>query len=474
MLSMVRCENKRRQATVALDEECKKWVHDVDADTFKSRIEAEIGRVISEFKENTIGYDEEIRQESAKKLEADIWPKLEEPYEKFVRAVYDSVTQTFSSSLDTFMPAKGEMPQLGCSSRINEFLDAAKKDFRSRAEALLPSNSPWNLYEKLTSLEQDLRRDEITLKKQLATHAQATCERKLQEWLSRRLVPLLDEAAPEMWAQVRKARDGAVKLFADELKRTLDDIGIPDRDENASYGMMQSFADRLTNDKFIDKAQEASLAKKIFEKFDMAFNRGRSRVWRLWDSPDQDIVKARALGSLVLEMFSASQLYEDGSWPAGQAKIAYIDEARKEGLAQDFEARAQQELCWAQVTRSNSSTHSSVIVAALVLVLGWNEILWLICNPIQLILIIMAICGGGVYYFLNRVGDWQQLVAFVLKIIMQLMNPPAGPSEPSSATSANTAGADPLAHAAHLAGPPGREKRPSTAPAAGSSRATPS
>ena len=471
---MVRCENKRRQATAALDEESKKWVEDVDASSFKTRIETEIGRVLAEFKESTVGYDEEIRQESAKKLEADIWPKLEEPYEGYVRSVYERVAQSFSTSLDTLMPAKGEMPQPGCSSRIVELLDKAKLEFREKAEALLPSNAPWNLYDKSIAFEQDLRRDELALKKQLASHVQSTCERKLQEWLSRRLVPLLDESAPEMWIQVRKARDGAVKLFADELKRALDDIGISDRDEGAAHGMMRTFADRLINDKFIDKANEASLAKKIFEKFDAAFNRGRSRVWRLWDSPDQEIVKARALGALVLEMFSASQLYEDGAWPEGQAKIAYIDEARKEGLAQDFEARTQQELCWAQVTRSNSSTHGSVIVTVLVLVLGWNEILWLICNPIQLILIIMAVCGGGVYYFLNRVGDWQQLVALVLKMIMQLMNPPSGPAPPYDGTSTNSTAADPLAHAAHLAGPPGREKRPTSAPVTTSSRATPS
>lgn len=56
---------------------------------------------------------------------------------------------------------------------------------------------------------------------------------------------------------------------------------------------------------------------------------------------------------------------------------------------------------FAQVCRASSSTHSSLIVGGLVLILGWNEIVWLIYNPLYLILLIATSAGGGVYYFLN-------------------------------------------------------------------------
>lgn len=35
------------------------------------------------------------------------------------------------------------------------------------------------------------------------------------------------------------------------------------------------------------------------------------------------------------------------------------------------------------------------------MVLGWNEIVWLIYNPLYFLLLIIACGGGGAYYFLQ-------------------------------------------------------------------------
>jgi hypothetical protein len=475
MLSMVRCDNKRRIMLKAVEQKSKEWVEKVDEKTFKKYIEEEVGRVQAEFHESTTGYEEEVREEATKKLESDIWPLLQETHETFVRSCRDGVEKRFSSSLDALLPKEGSLPQTGFSSKVKDLVEAAMREFKTGAEALVPRGAPWRdrLYEKdglVDILQQHLRREEETAKKQLAAQVKATCQQTLKEKLSRALVPLLDESAPSMWINVRRVHEREIEAASTRIISILKDIGMwSAAEEEVSTKAMRSFAGVLVNDKFADKAQEASLADKIFAKFDTAFNRGRGRVWRLWDSPDQEVIKARELGFLVLDMFSASQLYEDGTWPPGQTKIAYIDEARKESLASEFEARVQQELVWAQVTRANSSTHSSVIIAALVVVLGWNEILWLITNPLYFILFVMAAGGSCVYYFLQRVGDWQQLVALALKTLMNILSP-APPPPYTAATSSNSTAADPLAHAAHLAGPPGRERRPMTVPAKSSAR----
>jgi protein SEY1 len=458
-----------------VEERSKEWVQKVDEKTFKKHIEEEVGRVQAEFQESTTGYEEEVRAEATKKLESDIWPLLQDTHENFVRSCRDRVEKNFATSLDALLPEEGGLPQSGFASKLKEVMEGAMRDFKSGAEALVPRGAPWRdrLYEKdglVDMLQQHLRREEDTAKKQLAAQVKATCQQTLKEKLSRALVPLLDESAPSMWVNVRRVHEREIEAASTRIVTILKDIGMWSKaDEEASTKAMRTFAGVLVNDKFADKAQEASLADKILAKFDAAFNRGRSRVWRLWDSPDQEVIKARELGLLVLDMFSASQLYEDGAWPQGQSRIAYIDETRKDSLASEFEARVHQELVWAQVTRANSSTHSSVIIAALVMVLGWNEILWLITNPIYFILFVMAAGGSAVYYFLQRVGDWQQLVALALKTLMNILSP--APPPPYSATNSTTpTAADPLAHAAHLAGPPGRERRPMTAPIKGNTR----
>lgn len=233
---------------------------------------------------------------------------------------------------------------------------------------------------------------------------------------------------------------------------------------------LRDYADVLVNDKVSDKASEASLLDKAFSKFDLSFNRGKTRVWRLWDSPDVEFDKAKMLGLSTLEMFASSQLYEEGDWPKGPSaapqKPRYIEEDRMEKLTAEFESKARPELAWAQVCRASSSTHSSLIVGGLVLVLGWNEIVWLIYNPLYLILLIATSVGGGVYYFLNRVGDSNQLIGMIITQFTGVMNVPsaqggAGGSYPG------------LAHAKHLDGPSGREKRPMSAPVKSTASSTP-
>ena len=463
---MVRCDNKRRDAIKAVTIDSKKWVENVDENEFKQVIEEAVDRVVAEFKENTIGYEEDVREEAVLKLEGEIWQMLEETYERFMKGVRERVETSYLTSLNELIPAEGIMPEVGLSSLFKERHESAVQLFTKSAGALLPSKSPWKirLFEKMNELDQFLRREEAIFKRQLLGNVKSTIQLTLKENLSRLLVPLLDKAAPDMWAEIRAAHKNAIEGAVDRMKAFLVDVGMnSEQEESASFAAMRAYADVLVNDKFADRAQGAALAERIFNKFDVAFNRGKSRVWRLWDNPDHEVVKARALGHLVLDMFSESQLYDDGAWPVGQSKVLYIDPDRKAVLAADFEALVHQELVWAQVTRANSSTHSTVIISALVLVLGWNEILWLICNPIQMILIVMCIVGGGIYYYLQRIGDWQQLVAFVLQTVVRLVNPPSPPNS-TPLNPANSVDSDPLAHAAHLAGPAGREKRPNTAP----------
>ncbi|KAJ1482727.1 hypothetical protein T484DRAFT_1803048 [Baffinella frigidus] len=123
--------------------------------------------------------------------------------------------------------------------------------------------------------------------------------------------------------------------------------------------------------------------------------------------------------------FSVSQLYAEDEWPKGLepaefideerqalalhflSAAEFIDEERQASLAAHFEERARPELHWAEVSKASSSTHTTLLVAAGMLILGWNEIMWLLNHPFYLLLLLASLGAGAVYYLLNFVADWQ-------------------------------------------------------------------
>lgn len=87
-------------------------------------------------------------------------------------------------------------------------------------------------------------------------------------------------------------RSACVGEASDKIKAILEDVGMWNEADGAKCrASLRDYADVLVNDKVSDKASEASLLDKAFSKFDLSFNRGKTRVWRLWDSPDVEFDK---------------------------------------------------------------------------------------------------------------------------------------------------------------------------------------
>mmetsp|Transcript_47841 Transcript_47841/g.116488 ORF Transcript_47841/g.116488 Transcript_47841/m.116488 type:complete len:771 (+) Transcript_47841:208-2520(+) len=467
MLSMVRCEQIRKERLGLFQKGVNGWLGDLTSDTFKETAGKQVTALVDKFLHDTSGYDATVSHEASEKLLKEVWPLLQDAHDGFVREAREEAERKFSGDLSVMVPDEGEMPQTGFSARVEGLAEESRDSFRAAVAKLTPQGAPWKerLYEQdgpFDIFNAHLKREGAAAKKQVAAMVQVACELQLKKKLSMALVALLDVSAPLMWTGIRKAHEVAVSEAADRMKSILLDVGMwSEADFEKSRSTLRQYADVLVNDKVGDKAGEGSLIEKMFSKFDAEFNREKTRTWRLWDQPDTEFEKAKVVGLWVLEMFSESQLYDDGMWPKGQSKIKYIDEDRRDMLKADFEARVRKELSWAQMSKANSSTHSTLMVGGLFLVLGWNEILWLLRNPLYLILLCIAVAGGAVYYFLSKVGDVNQLIALVVQKFTGVMAAPGkqGGVHPS------------VAHAAHLAGPSGREKRPQTAPVTRSSAA---
>ncbi|KAJ1482728.1 hypothetical protein T484DRAFT_1803049 [Baffinella frigidus] len=97
--------------------------------------------------------------------------------------------------------------------------------------------------------------------------------------LSDHLVLLLDKAEPEMWGSIRTAHSESVRVSVGAIEAGLKDVGL--WEEKGMQVEVRDRFDTLVNDKVGDKAAEGSMADRLFQKFDMHYNRGHARVRRL-------------------------------------------------------------------------------------------------------------------------------------------------------------------------------------------------
>ncbi len=73
----------------------------------------------------------------------------------------------------------------------------------------------------------------------------------------------------------------------------------------------------------------------------------------------------------------------------------------------------QSELSWAVENRKDNSTHNTVMLVALIIFLGHDELIWLVSNPLYLLLFLLAAGAGGAYYFQQKVGNLAQVLQLV-------------------------------------------------------------
>lgn len=259
----------------------------------------------------------------ASSLRACLLAKADVAVFRYVREAREQAEVKFEQEIASLLPEPGTLPGGGFSSRVEAASDSVKTAFKEAVNALTPRNAAWKerLHEKdghFDILDQHIRREAASAKRMLAGQVQEACNLVLKKKLSAALVTLLDVASPAMWSAIRKAHSECVGEASGKIKAILEDVGMwSDADGAKCRATLRDYADVLVNDKLSDKASEASLLDKAFSKFDLSYNRGKTRVWRLWDNPDADFDNAKLLGSACLEMFAVSQLYPEGEWPTG-------------------------------------------------------------------------------------------------------------------------------------------------------------
>jgi len=164
------------------------------------------------------------------------------------------------------------------------------------------------------------------------------------------------------------------------------------------------------------------------KKFGDQFNLDEQKLPRRW-KPTDDIstyfMKARESAEKLLEMFCVLRINDELD------SVRYLDPESKDQVEDILiilsldEAQIvkdkftkETEKTYLQALRDqenvNSATHVPMYVIVMIIILGFNEFLTVISNPLLLILTIMIGVGGYVIYLLNMGGPFRRVVESVL------------------------------------------------------------
>ena len=210
-------------------------------------------------------------------------------------------------------------------------------------------------------------------------------------------------------------RRAAIGREFSSMKEILEEVGRGADASSKERDTLRQFADELVADRVANEAMKDNFEKKMFSCFDSLYNRHKNRTWRMWDNPEQEYEVARKRAEEVLEAFCVDQLYvqDDDDWPEGYTPITWIEDARRDELREKFNVLIQSELSWAVENRKDNSTHNTVMLVALIIFLGHDELIWLVTNPLYLLLFLLAAGAAGAYYFQQKVGNLAQVLQLV-------------------------------------------------------------
>lgn len=358
------------------------------------------------------------RNELLSKLNVSLWPFVQTQLKnmhvhlltQFKHAMRDGVLQ----------------PSYNFGALAREAQAQALADFDAETTSLLLSDTDWRMDEQRAQLVDEIQATARTLRKEESHKVSYAIEKEMRRQMAEPLELALASPSDTMWDDVLKAfarvSDEAVRTFqarSESLNNTPDE-------EAETLRALQHAAWRLWLAKVQEQTSDAVLSMRLRGTFEDRFRydaAGVPRVWKPTDDMDSAYVQARDATlalipvyatvepkdpTLIAPLQAASQaavaapdvLAHDDT-PSWEEARQVLSELRCTELGQRL--RKDADAYYLEAKRSTVSNMSQVPtwMYALLLVLGWNEMMAVLRNPLYFTLLCMVLAGVYVTWRLN-------------------------------------------------------------------------
>ncbi|WFD19925.1 Dynamin-like GTPase that mediates homotypic ER fusion [Malassezia caprae] len=315
---------------------------------------------------------------------------------------------------------------------------AALRQFDAETQTLVLPETDWKVDDERAQLSEELNAMARTMRAEESRKLAASLEKEMRRQLAEPVELALAHPAPDMWDAVmqtlQRVNNEATAAFRARAARLQ---GTPEEEESAVQAL-QSASWRLLQDKVREQTSDAVLSMRLRSYFEDRFRYdagGVPRVWKPSDDMEGMFVQARdstlelialyatiapSEPSLLLPAAHAAAAADDSDASSFEESLHVLSELKRTELGNRFRRDADAYYVEAKRSMVSSMSQVPVWVYAVMVVLGWNEAMAIIRNPLYCTVLCLLLAGAYVTWRLHLAAPLWTVAAGLAREVQQV------------------------------------------------------
>ncbi|KQK08393.1 protein ROOT HAIR DEFECTIVE 3 [Brachypodium distachyon] len=427
MVATVRCEEigHEKVTSFTADEEWQHFEEAVQSDYvpgFGKKISSLLDRCLSEYDMEAIYFDEGVRTSKRQQLESKLLQLVNPAYQSLLGHLRTRTLEAFKESFDKALEKEGFA--VAARNSIQTFLEK----FDKGSEDATIQQVKWDPSKVKDKLKRDIEAHVVSVRATKLSELCARYEGKLTKALADPVEALLDTASEDTWPNIRKLLQRETKAALSGLESAISTFELDEATEKELLSRLENHGRSVVESKAKEEAARVLIRMK--DRFSTLFSRDADSMPRVWTGKEdiKAITKtARSASMKLLSTMAAIRLDEDVDNIDNTLSLALVDSARPgttdrsiqslDPLASSSWERIPEERTlispvqckslWRQFKAETEYTVTQAIAAqeankrnnnwlpppwalAAMVILGFNEFMTLLRNPLYMGVIFVA------------------------------------------------------------------------------------
>ncbi|OIW11845.1 hypothetical protein TanjilG_31595 [Lupinus angustifolius] len=430
MVATVRCEeiaHEKYAAFAANEEWCQleEAVQSGEITGFGKKLNSLLDVYLSEYDAEAIYFDEGVRSAKQKQLQDKLLQLVQPAFQSALGHVRSGTLDKFKETFEKALKG-GE----GFSEAANNSIGSCMAQFDKACADVVIEQANWDASKVREKLQRDIDAHVASVRAEKISELTSTYEEKLKESLSGPVEALLDGASSETWPSIRnllrRETESAVSGFSSALSGF-------DMDEDTRHKMILSIEDYargVVEGKAREEAGRVLIRMK--DRFTMLFSHDSDSMPRVWTGKEdiRAITKtARSASLKLLSVMAAIRLDDDADSIEKTLVVALVDSSNNAANRGITLVDPLASSSWEQEAnkRNNNWLPPPWAIAALV-ILGFNEFMTLLRNPLYLgVIFVGYLLVKALWMQLDISGEFRNgalpgIISLSSKFIPTIMN----------------------------------------------------
>ncbi|KAF9115300.1 Dynamin-like GTPase that mediates homotypic ER fusion [Mortierella sp. AM989] len=420
LLAQFRCDEIANAAFIVFTEAIKEFRQPIEAGHLVNGLGPKMKEIrdtaIKSFDKDASRYHPEVYKRKRSEVLSKANSMLESYFVGQLKNLHKQAVLQFSTQLQQALKSDG--------AEFASVSSAAKKDatefFLTGAKAIKLEETDWEYEEELYQLEHDLQELATAQREKELSKMLVALEKHMKKELDEPIKLALDQPGPGMWGRVITTYKRTIEEGEALLHKKAKTFELKEEEQEDLVTNLRRQGWVLTTMKVQEESVDGLILYKLLNRFEERFQRddeGLPRVWKPTDDIDTPFSKAREETIALIPLYAQI----DNVDPATGTKftlessedfdfdqsLRVLSESRQQELVTQLKRKA--DASYVEAKRSVVATQAKIPpwVSVALLILGWNEFISILTNPLYLSMTVMIGIPVVALWYLNLLGTVQ-------------------------------------------------------------------